>query len=121
MKQTITLNKRWTKRKIFTRFKKYNNGRRAWNADLEICQYENDDGNRCAIGAFMPNDPILLSSINGIRFLIVSDNKLLKFMSTNDIIFLERLQNAHDETPQKRSTYKSVLEFLDKFKFKQSK
>ncbi len=124
--QKFKLRDGWTKQKVMEQFKQMNNGTKAMrNSD---CAYRTDEGNACAVGAFIPeelynvrwdNDPILADS------LIKEVPELDKFMPLNKT-GMRRMQKYHDHCESEYfaeknnieftngNTYKSIEMFLEK-------
>lgn len=68
----------WTKEKVLAQVKKYNNGKQALAVGIDkfgsaapMCMYKTPDGNRCFVGAFIPdNHPgLMLENANAPRLL----------------------------------------------------
>lgn len=45
----------WTKKKVMEQIKKYNNGTKSYDPLTDSCLYKSEDGNRCAVGCFLPS------------------------------------------------------------------
>lgn len=101
----IVLNKGWTKTKIMNQFKKYNNGTRAARAThggTFRCTYLDENNNRCAIGAFIPDE----SYDAGMEGNSVCD--IVEFYAIDSLLPLEleameELQKIHDHSLTKNT------------------
>lgn len=99
----------WTKETVRAQVKKFNNGSKALdNANSELCRYKNSEGNRCFIGAFIPNDHSALSSLANITNLLISYPKLIKNMPFEALDDLIDFQVSHD-------AYNDIYAALDSF------
>jgi hypothetical protein len=109
----------WTKERVLAQVKKYNNGTRALRIDNkgnEIgCAYRSGDGNRCAVGCFIPEryDVTAFYFGGSARALIDRYPDLANVMPFDEPLALTDFQNAHDDSAH-NSVYKSIEEFLRK-------
>lgn len=104
----------WTKAKVIDRIKKYNNGTPA-ATDAGQCVYLAKDGNRCFIGAFIPEGHPALFRREGVQFLLVRYPELRHFMPFSLDQELVTFQNVHDylnKLDSKGSTYEALERFL---------
>jgi hypothetical protein len=96
-----------TFKQIMERIQRYNNGTRAVRRDFysqEIgCVYQTADGNRCAIGCFIPDGHRALGfSGNVVSFFFEDDSDhglfpdLLEHMPSTDTFWLGEFQRQHD-------------------------
>lgn len=76
----------WTKEKVLNQVKKYNNGTRAMKPVGDECSYRTEDGNRCAVGAFIPDhyDVTAFYFSGAARVLIERYPDLAQYMPFND-------------------------------------
>ena len=113
----------WTKAKVLAQVKKFNNGTRAMsnqvssNTGKPYCAYQDrDNGNRCAIGCFIPNTAIgeISDKILG-AWDIVRDNHLQDFMPFEGPNALEAFQKAHDDCDKMHdgNVYAAIEFFLN--------
>ena len=86
----------WTKEKVMEQIKKYNNNTRAIRGTQ--CQYKDENGNRCAIGCFIPDEHNGLGFQGGVGDLLKNYPDLKLYMPLDDIMGLESFQVAHDES-----------------------
>lgn len=110
------LAKGWTKAKVLRQVMKFNNGTRAIEIKpgREQCLYKTPDGNRCAIGAFIPfKGGKTLAFIGGVDTLLGHYPALKKYMPFDDIIALAHFQNAHNKA--EGNVIDSIKTFLDKY------
>lgn len=108
------LAKGWTKRKVMNRIKEYNDGSRCIEISIEniSCVYESKNGNRCAIGCFIPDNHQALSSRDPVKILLKRYPELVEYMPFHDTEALRDFQNTHDVTFC--DVYESIKKFLDK-------
>ena len=95
----------WTKAKMIETIRKNNNGTRAFDSVESECMYLTTDGNRCAVGCFIPddflNDPpehdedpfMYVGAADG---LLEKFPFLRKFMPV-EVEALEFMQSVHDD------------------------
>jgi len=86
-----------TKASMIEALLKYNNGERATDAGKTTCKYETRDGNRCAVGCFIPEDHIGLSFVGVVRGLVQNYPDLKDSMPLG-ITAMSKLQRVHDDT-----------------------
>lgn len=86
----------WNKEKVMAQIKKYNNGNKATEPTLDTCVYQTEDGNRCAIGCFIPDNHISLRTFGSLEKLLKEYPELQNFMPFNDLGALKKFQNCHD-------------------------
>lgn len=110
---SVKLKNGWTRTKIMNRIKKYNYNRVAKNSDAFSCSYLTNDGNRCVIGAFIPDKHAGLESSKSVRGLLDSYPDLRKYMPSSDLAFLTMLQVTHDRIGKRSEVYPKIKEFLD--------
>jgi hypothetical protein len=85
----------WTKERMIAQIRKYNNGTRAIDVYGE-CKYQDHNGNRCAVGCFLPDGH------EGFNTTVNVYNLLRKFPDLNDIVPIKHMalsimQGVHDE------------------------
>lgn len=103
----------WTKERVLAQVKKYNNGTRAMKPTGNGCSYRAEDGNRCAIGAFIPDHYDVTAFYFGgtARALIEDYSDLAQYMPFNDPLALTDFQRAHDDCADS-AVYNSIETFL---------
>lgn len=87
------LKKGWTKAKVLAMFKKGNNGTQAQSGGQ--CQYLTEDGNKCAVGVFIPEGHESQNEIAMVKELLVNYPELTKHMPLNSKA-LQWMQAYHD-------------------------
>lgn len=102
----------WTKEKVMEQIKKYNRGTKSTNR-YGSCVYRSDDGNRCAIGCFIPEDHPGLQTIAGSSWLLEEHPDLKKLMPFTYWKALERFQETHDLATE-HGVYSAIESFLNK-------
>lgn len=101
----------FTKASVMEQIKKYNNGTKS--TDGISCSYLTPDGNRCAIGAFIPtNHPALLSIALTVNNLLEEFPDLRPLMPFDTHLALYYFQGSHDCCSE-NSVYDSVNSFLE--------
>lgn len=101
----------WTKEKVMEQVKKYNNGTRCQNQYTKECFYSKD-GNRCAVGCFIPDDHIAALEFRGGSLdLLLEYPELNKFMPFDDPRALSHFQGAHD-TGYVDNIHRGIEKFL---------
>src|SRR5271156_3153544 len=88
----------WTKETVMAQIKKYNNGTKA-TRESGSCTYLAKDGNRCAIGCFIPDGHKALLD-DGSAYHIVDYPELAKLMPFDDRCILQVFQEIHDGGPK---------------------
>jgi len=92
-----TLVNGWTKAKMKAAIQKYNNGTQARYTSVysSACAYQTPDGNRCAIGCFLPDEHPALhySGRAGNLMSTYSDINL----PITDVFMAESFQDVHDK------------------------
>jgi hypothetical protein len=111
----------WTKETVLAQVKKYNNGTKAIREETGHCAYKTAQGNRCAVGAFIPDGhtAALNSSASG-SGMIENFPELKPFMPFSHevscdgtgAIPLNVFQKAHDGSIDD-NVYESIKHFLD--------
>ena len=94
----------WTRETVMAQIKKYNNGTRAYDESVNQmsgngCVYETSNGNRCAVGCFIPDGHEALEFIGGASQLLDEYPELLNAMPM-ELDDLARLQSEHDSFRQ---------------------
>jgi len=105
----------WTKEKVMAQIKKYNNGTMATNDGFE-CVYKTEKNNRCAIGAFIPDDfdPAAFEFTGSSTDLLRAYPALLKHMPFKNLSALRDLQKTHDDSYKRgTTTYDAIQGFLN--------
>ena len=107
----------FTKASVMAQIRKYNDGTRAVDATNTImtCVYETDDGNRCAIGCFIPDGHPALELRGNISIILSEFPVLLELMPFHNIDSLKSFQAAHDDPIVFGSSnvYDKIQRFLD--------
>ena len=111
--QKLKLINGWTKRKVMNRIKKYNNGKRAVNYTGDRCVYLAPNGNRCAIGCFIPDSHSALCEKCKVESLIENYPDLTTVMPF-EVGGLVLFQTAHDDAPTEQ-VHREIKIFLDTF------
>jgi hypothetical protein len=103
----------WTKERVMEQIRKYNNGTRSEvSEDGEInCLYKAPNGNRCAIGCFIPDDHPSLEWEGGVLHLKRIYPELMKLMPFDEPMALLAFQRSHDNSDG--DVYQSVQHFLN--------
>jgi hypothetical protein len=103
----------WTKETVMAQIKKYNNGSRSMIEGY--CLYEGPDGNRCAIGCFIPDGHEALNrGYNSAPTIMRCYPELQKLMPFAESCELLEFQSAHDECDGKgMGVYDAIQDFLD--------
>lgn len=104
----------WTKDSVRAQVKKFNNGSKALDkANSELCRYENSEGNRCFIGAFLPNDHAGLDSLDSVLELGTKFPDIAKYLPFNKVNDIIDFQQSHDRSAwDGADTYHALEEFL---------
>ena len=100
----------WTKEKVREQVRKYNNGTQARNTPGGFCQYQAADGNRCFIGAFLPEEHKGLLTQGAVVELLNTNPDLWSYVPFDDLRLLCQFQDIHD---QNDLTYGALNKFLD--------
>lgn len=106
------LKKGWTKRKVLNQFKRKNDGTCA-QTNAGECVYRTNEGNACAVGAFIP-DMLFEEKYNlgvGVSDLLIAQPQLKQFMPLA-VNGLKAMQVAHDDC-YGSTTYEAMKQFLD--------
>lgn len=102
----------WTKETVMAQIRKYNNGSRSLSEHKhEGCEYLSVDGNRCAIGCFIPDNHPGLNNPDFVSLLISKYPELEDFMPFAPQE-LSRFQSIHDNAPEGR-VYEEIEKFLN--------
>ena len=102
----------WTKESVMEQFKKYNNGNMARDYKRGICVYQTDDGNRCAIGAFIPDGHEGLQFEGPVNQLLMRYSDLKSYIPFDDLDALEVFQQVHDGSFSGLDIYQRIENFL---------
>jgi hypothetical protein len=110
----------WTKETVMAQVKKYNDGTKSVrpisnkSTSRVICLYENKDGNRCAIGCFIPDKHPALKQVLP-AYCIAEEYPGLRELMPFDMGVLNSFQRIHDRADQTHNgdVYGAVQEFLD--------
>lgn len=90
----------WTKESVMAQVKKYNNNNRATRyvegRNKPMCSYKDDNGNRCAVGCFIPDGHPALNSPANASCLMTEFPELQKLMPFDNPDALIEFQRAHD-------------------------
>jgi len=107
----------WTKEKVMAQVMKYNKGERALffsekhNVVQDTCVYEDKDGNRCAVGCFIPDGHVALKSRLTAPSL-VEEYAALKPLMPFEGDGLTMFQKTHDKALN-GDVYRAIDVFLD--------
>ena len=101
----------FTKESVMAQVKKYNNDRKAVKPDGS-CIYLTSDGNRCAIGCFIPDGHKALESRFEVEEIMYIFPDLARYMPFDIMDGLRDFQIAHDLCGSK-SVYDRVQNFLN--------
>jgi hypothetical protein len=106
----------WTKETVMAQVKKYNDGTRSivlWD-DKEQCSYEDERGNRCAVGCFIPDMHKALMDIKCASDTVANHQDLWKLVPF-DGDTLDVFQRTHDRADKTHDgdVYRAIQEFLD--------
>jgi len=103
----------WTKEKVREQVKKFNNGKRA-SDKTGRCLYEAKDGNRCFIGAFIPEGHQALDAKCEAGELMCEYSTLQKLMPFDNYEDLQDFQLCHDIGSKNfdDDTYTALDDFL---------
>lgn len=104
----------WTKETIKAQIRKYNNGKKA--EKYGVCQYLTPEGNRCAIGCFIPSGHIALESKKSVKGVLEDYPELKDKMPFDDISGLRNFQGAHDSHINQidgLSVYPTIEKWID--------
>lgn len=101
----------WTKEKVMEQVKKYNNGKKCMdNWAPIICSYLNENGNRCLVGCFIPDNHPGLKSQAPVCNLLNKYPDLRDKMPFED---MSRFQKVHDYSRESVDNIHSlVADFL---------
>lgn len=99
----------WTKAKVLEQFTKYNDGTLA--KEDRACVFRTRTGNRCAIGAFLPDGEWLMARC-GVKHLLKKYPALREYLPFDNEASIISFQLAHD-SPSVASVYRSVAKFID--------
>jgi hypothetical protein len=114
----------WTKEKVMEQVKKYNNNTKAKNKIA--CVYLAPNGNRCAIGCFIPDGHPALTATSCAASELVNEYPDLKTVMPFRASELDDFQVAHDRTGNpawdsennfwspSNSVYDNIALFLDR-------
>lgn len=107
----------WTKKKVMAQVKKHNNGTRSRSKDsaraFAQCVYLNAEGNRCAIGCFLPAGHPGLLHKESVVLLLRDFPDLGALMPFKEITQLRDFQQAHD-CAKNNNVYECIQDFLDR-------
>jgi len=106
----------WTKEKMKVAIRAGNNGKRAFDPQEHVCRYLTPDGNRCAVGCFLP-DGHPGQSYEGTTIGLLNEYPELKKKMPLSPEALRRLQKVHDSHISARDALdmRDVLcEWIDK-------
>lgn len=102
----------WTKETVMAQVKKYNNGKQSLDDRSEGCVYLGINGNRCAVGCFIPDGHPALQSDKGSSEIISEYPELEKLMPF-ELGDLRKFQYVHDRANSYRNIHEAIQEFLD--------
>lgn len=100
----------WNKARIMEKIRAGNNGNKSIGPDGR-CHYRSPNGNKCAIGCFIPDEKYDPAMDDGMMTRQVCEI-IRDDLPTNDINFLYHLQSAHD-TCRGDNVYEMIEKFLD--------
>lgn len=102
----------WTKETVMAQIRNKNNGTIARNGDS--CAYQAFDGNRCAVGCFIPDGHPAFADRRDL-----SAQKLLECypdlasVMPFESLALRHFQYAHDRLIEDKNVYEGIQNFLD--------
>ena len=102
----------WTKATVLAQVKKYNNGTQAIDRESGSCRYQVPDGNRCAIGCFIPNGHPALAYEGGSISLLNQYPELWRLMPFESV-GLGRFQSIHDTFSARGEVHQAIESFLN--------
>jgi hypothetical protein len=90
-----------TEEQIVTLLREYWSGERkvalkALKGGDHICVYEDEEGNRCVIGNFLPEKSPLLAMEKGVYTLLAEEDNVVFLVRYCSLAFLEAAQKCHD-------------------------
>ena len=103
----------WTKAAVMEQIKKYNNGTQARDKKHTVCKYKTENGNRCAIGCFIPDGHAALNHEGDVLSMLNVFPDLWDKMPF-DVDGIGYFQSAHDKCFNDNQVYQSIEFFLDK-------
>lgn len=86
----------YTKAKMIETIKTKMLDHRSWHLCGILCAYLAEDGNRCAIGCFIPDGHIALLSLMSVNGILTNYPDLKNFMPLESKVGLRKLQKTHD-------------------------
>lgn len=101
----------WTKATVMEQVKKYNNGSRASSG--KECVYLATDGNRCAIGCFIPDGSEALASRATVTDILKDYPELVHLMPFDNRQAIVAFQAAHDRAPCGDNVHATIQTFLN--------
>lgn len=109
----------WTKERVLEQVKKYNKGLPA-TVRNQACAYLTEDGNRCAVGCFIPDGHPSLRAGNtaSVGDLLREYPELMENMPFTEGAAIAQFQGAHDacssDNPlRSKDVYAAVTRFLE--------
>ena len=105
----------WTAERVLAQVKKYNDGAKAIKEGTNnICTYQAKNGNRCFVGAFIPDDHAALNSNFEVSDLLAEHHDLASLMPFDETDDLKDFQLSHDmaNVEFEGKTYAALTEFL---------
>ena len=97
--------------KTMAKIKEFNNNTRALSVDGMACSYLNSEGNRCAIGCFLPDKSLSLKYNGNVENLLKLFPDIMSYMPLQ-IEGLIGLQRVHDHGMIIRDIYTDISLWL---------
>lgn len=103
----------WTKKKILKVLQDRKFARAAYNEAQKVCEYRTKDGNRCAVGLFIPNGHEGLSHSGAVGGLLDAFPDLRKKLPLGEK-GLDFLQDVHDTIENRTNAKRAMIEWVTK-------
>lgn len=106
----------WTKAKVMRAFKRGNNGTVCEGSLPNSCAYLNSDGNKCAVGVFIPKKRYNKDIEGQTAHSVFMDYPGLKDFMPLSAEGMNEMQEWHDSKAKQKfggDTYRAIQEFLD--------
>ena len=106
----------WTKESMKAAIKKYNKGYPSRTQIMKSCLYLNpEDGNRCAVGCFIPDDSDALQSFLGAHDVLIIYPELKDIMplSSVGLRFFQAIHDRYEPETGSLSLHEELFDFID--------